>query len=273
MSVQVLTPGTKPIVWNLEPDLVDHKWGGFWARKPAVVLPLWSPKLINHGTFKGLTPTIEAGAAWSNTSGAHVSTGGGQGGQHIGVAKPWDQDATTYTWLMLIDYVGVADADENSTLIQYNDGGGAGRTVLMIADANDTEGTLSSFVISASRTANTTLTLGNRYLVGFEKSGTNFRFWLNGKDDGTFTGTATAADGTINFGSHKDGVTENGFEGNILGIYGFDSVLPPKLHHDIYVDFFGAVRPDLRIIGKAPAVVGGLSIPVAMYNYRRRRVA
>ncbi len=61
--------------------------------------------------------------------------------------------------------------------------------------------------------------------------------------------------------------------GAISIAYVWSKVLNADQFKQLHLDPFGMFRPDFRVIGKAPDVVGGLSIPVAMHSYRRRRTA
>ena len=115
----------------------------------------------------------------------------------------------------------------------------------------------------------------NHFAISPNHAAGYVRFYLNGQFQSQVSITAEAinhaASDTVAVGDQNQ---NDEWNGRFAGLELYDCPIKDAWVQDSYTDFYGLYRPDLsRFFNVAPAAAagGGLSIPVAMHQYRRLR--
>lgn len=293
MSVQNLTPGVMPI-GSFDRELIASEWDWFWAGKSTAIVPGLAPErtlgffkeaIIKDGAQGAEIITkpegpLGLGYDRTNTGGAanlEVAAGSAFETQYeFRGNEPWT--------VCVVFQVYNSAADDRSIISRFDDpaGGGTSRNFLLRLDLGAAPQNLEVYQADATVriTGGNVIELDTPYLVVVRCDGSNngslLTFDLNTHslvDDltGSFPGTSTmGANEYIAFFGRTGSDPWSG-TGWMASFHDFKMSRTAVMQ--LARDPFGPIRPDLRIIGKAPVVAGGLSIPVAMHDYRSRRVA
>ena len=265
MSVQILTPPAKPILWEAPTAFVDPKW--HWLRDHMIfAYNFWGAgdterSLTDKGELTAVGATRAVGRfgratdlsgvsqdRWEDTTGEQYLDGLTQ----VSVVLLYKSD------LINVDNV-LIHTDSTSNLdrgfnVRYDSAGFSGGQddVIKIAFGDFTGDDTVNSIIESSALVQTT---NYQHLVTTWRAGEVPKLYLDGVlDTPSFsTSSSTAISNLTNVIVGSAGRGEwNGLIDQVLVI---DQVIPQALITELYRDTFAPFRPDFRAVGRAPAAV------------------
>ena len=146
---------------------------------------------------------------------------------------------------------------------------GTGRSILLIEDKSGGTFKMSSYIDGTKNEADTVIVINKEYTCGLTQSGTNFKFFLDGKPDGTFIATATTCTEDIVLFDRKTFAGDGCLDGSCKVFHMYDRPLSEDemkwLDYDPFCMFEADFKPYIFYADAS------ISIPVFMNYYNQMR--
>jgi hypothetical protein len=193
--------------------------------------------------------------------------------EHISIPNFIGQDDDWTIFLSFIQDVRNPSSQlSNSVFASMQDGTGSGKSIFYIDDKGTPTNKLTSYISGGADTANTVIDVGESYTAGLTQDGTSFHFYLNGKDDGSFTKTAVAANGNIILFDKKTAIGDGCFDGTAGVLHWYSRPLSAAAMAWLDYDPCGMFEPD-HTPDHTPTPSPETAIPVFMHHYNQLRGA
>ena len=270
MGVQNLTPNIKPSPWPVDLAHIERSARRFWDELKVAIIFMDGSLAFDSVSGKFLPKTGIVTSVQGRYGNGLIC--GDDTGFYTILAGTFDHGGP-FTVLTLIKRIAdLAAGDNKDNSIMRTASGG----VFNVYINNSTPTNSNSFSFSADTDDlfGPIPPLNQPVVAGVKYDGTTATVLFDGTDDVSGPHTQ-ASETTATFFMNRASPTNRAVEdAEVYGIYVWQRVLAPsEILFLSRVDFFAPVRPARNTFGFVAVVGGGLSIPTAMYSYRRRRVA
>ncbi|MEE8551490.1 MAG: hypothetical protein V3T08_09595 [Gemmatimonadota bacterium] len=280
----VHTPGIKPPLWGIRPEQVAPEWEWVFSKQADLftLMPFWLGGGEPRAYYRGVIPegtTVEGNPTWAVSENGLLFTLDGTGDRLL-----LDRLIPAGSDLTVIHETTPADQAEGM-LFYYSDGTsdpdyngfgtGIGTSILEIHTSHISDGKVRWFVQDGTggtgQQANVdsanAAAIGESIVIAGRKSGDDIRLYINGVDEGGDTagggGFAGRTPTITRFGTTGSNHAGRHYAGDVSICWVFLSALTGIQIQQLSADIYGPLRPDFRIIGRAPAA-GGQTISVGL---------
>ncbi len=257
MSVQNLTPGIKPILWNFDPDLIAPEWRWFHGSpyKPRMLVPFFVPTAMGTKGVRDYSGSDDGSGKGTPQNAAFVHRSRGLAylsGPDKDISRVIVFDSPEFasgTLPITVMWHGVIDGtdDDQVFIARWQD-------IIFRIDSSQYQFILSEFDTN-DRALGGTKATGEQIIIG-RFDGTDISIWKDGVKlaEDTPTGSwSTSGSQSLQICSRASGGSQN-VVGATYQVGMWEGAWSDAEIRQFVYDPFGPWRPDFRTVGKAPAV-------------------